>query len=131
MAAGMRRPAALAAELAETLHGLLQLLVNTVSFMRVGAFALAHAGLSAAVFMLAQIPESAAARVLVWVAGNGLVIGLEGLVVSVQTTRLILFEFFRRFLHGGGRPFRPLTLPPELALHSDPAGFQSPNGVSA
>ena len=47
-------------------------------------------------------------------AGNLLVILLEGLVVSVQTTRLVLFEFFMRFLHGEGRPFRPLPPPPEI-----------------
>jgi len=45
-----------------------------------------------------------------------LIIGLEGLVVSIQTTRLVLFEFFIRFLHAEGRPFRPLapltTTPP-------------------
>ena len=38
-------------------------------------------------------------------------IALEGLVVSIQTTRLVMFEFFRRFLVGGGRSFRPLRLP--------------------
>jgi V/A-type H+-transporting ATPase subunit I len=125
--AGTRKPAALAARLMEVLHALVQLLVNTVSFMRVGAFALAHAGLSSAVGLLAQVPEGDFSRALVWLLGNALVIGLEGLVVSVQTTRLMLFEFFRRFLHGGGRPFRPLTLPPEL-VHSQ---TESTEGVSA
>ena len=39
------------------------------------------------------------------------IVALEGLVVGIQTTRLILFEFFIRFLSAGGRPFEPL-LPP-------------------
>lgn len=94
-----------AGELAESL---LQLAVNTVSFVRVGAFALAHAGLSSAVVGLSQAPTSAAAGAVVLVFGNVLVIGLEGLVVGIQTTRLVLFEFFVRFLRAGGRPFRPL-----------------------
>jgi len=47
---------------------------------------------------------------LIIVLGNALVVGLEGLIVSVQTTRLVLFEFFDRFLHASGRPFRPLQL---------------------
>jgi V/A-type H+-transporting ATPase subunit I len=33
-------------------------------------------------------------------------------VVSIQTTRLVLFEFFVRFLTAQGRPFVPLTPPP-------------------
>jgi len=88
----------------------LRLLVNTVSFARIGAFALAHAGLSAAIIAMAQ----ASGRVAYWivlVAGNVLVIVLEGLVVSIQTTRLLLFEFFIRFLTGAGREFKPLPPP--------------------
>jgi len=95
-------------ELAET--GL-QLVVNTVSFARVGAFALAHAGLSAAVV---GVGEAAGSTVGFWVAlafGNLLILALEGLVVGIQTTRLVLFEFFIRFLRGEGRPFRPLPPP--------------------
>jgi V/A-type H+-transporting ATPase subunit I len=46
------------------------------------------------------------------VLGNALIIALEGLVVSIQTTRLVLFEFFNRFLRGTGRVFRPLPPPP-------------------
>ena len=92
----------------------LQLLVNTISFARVGAFALAHASLSAAISVMAD-----SAPVWAWlpimILGNLLVIALEGLVVSIQTTRLVLFEFFNRFLHGEGRVFRPLPAPPGAA----------------
>jgi len=93
----------------------IRLLVNTVSFARVGAFALAHAGLSSAIVALANSTDSFVGSVLIILAGNALVIFLEGLVVSIQTTRLVLFEFFMRFFHGTGRPFRPLALPPEVA----------------
>jgi V/A-type H+-transporting ATPase subunit I len=90
-----------------------QILVNTVSFARVGAFALAHAALSAAVVTMAEaVPWWAA--VLILILGNALIIALEGLVVSIQTTRLVLFEFFNRFLRGSGRVFRPLPAPPAL-----------------
>ena len=47
----------------------------------------------------------------VLVIGNAAIIALEGLVVGIQTTRLILFEFFIRFLAGQGRPFEPLPPP--------------------
>jgi len=36
---------------------------------------------------------------------------LEGLLVFVQTTRLVLFEFFIRFLRAEGRLFRPVSGP--------------------
>lgn len=101
--------------LAPLIEDLFQLLINTLSFVRVGAFALAHVGLSLAVLALTEIPESAPARWAILVFGNLVVIGLEGLVVSIQTTRLVLFEFFRRFLQAGGRPFRPLIPPPSAA----------------
>ena len=36
-------------------------------------------------------------------------------MVSIQTTRLVLFEFFTRFLAAPGRVFRPLPAPPFVA----------------
>jgi V/A-type H+-transporting ATPase subunit I len=96
---------------AESLETLLQLVINTISFTRLGAFALAHAGLGMAVVILGSMPETSLFKWTVLIAGNVLVIALEGLVVSIQTTRLVMFEFFRRFLIGRGRPFRPLRGP--------------------
>lgn len=98
--------------LAELVEKLMQLLVNTISFARVGAFALAHAGLSAAVVGLAHA-AGGFSFVPIAIAGNVLILGMEGLVVGIQTTRLVLFEFFIRFLQGGGRPLKPLTPPCE------------------
>jgi V/A-type H+-transporting ATPase subunit I len=94
----------------------LRLLVNTVSFARVGAFALAHAGLSVAIVEIA----TATGPTGYWVVlalGNVLVIALEGLIVGIQTTRLMLFEFFVRFLAARGREFNPLP-PPQIAKTS-------------
>jgi V/A-type H+-transporting ATPase subunit I len=91
----------------------MQLLVNTLSFARVGAFALAHASLSEAVVSMADAAPLLAGA-LILVLGNLLIIVLEGLVVSIQTTRLVLFEFFNRFLRGTGRVFRPLPMPPAV-----------------
>ena len=98
----------------EAVERMLQLGVNTVSFVRVGAFALAHAGLSTAVVGIAEAAGAAYWPVLV--IGNAAIIALEGLVVGIQTTRLILFEFFIRFLTARGRPFEPLPLPPAEPL---------------
>ena len=101
--------------LGELLEGGVRLLVNTVSFARVGAFALAHAGLSSALVALSDNASSVLGSILIILLGNAVVIILEGLVVSIQTTRLVLFEFFVRFFHGMGRPFRPLVPPPNVA----------------
>ena len=95
---------------AQFVEHLLQLIVNTISFARVGAFALAHAGLSAAVVALADA-AGPGGYLLVLVLGNLLILALEGLVVGIQTTRLMMFEFFVRFLTGTGRTFRPLPPP--------------------
>lgn len=97
--------------LGELLESMLQIAVNTVSFVRVGAFALAHAGLSAAVIGMAAATGGGIGWLLVMILGNALVIALEGLIVSIQTTRLLLFEFFIRFLTAEGRQLRPLTGP--------------------
>ena len=98
------------AGIAQFVEHLLQLVVNTVSFARVGAFALAHAGLSAAVVALADAAGGAGYWVVL-VIGNLLIVALEGLVVGIQTTRLVMFEFFVRFMKGTGSAFRPLPPP--------------------
>jgi len=99
------------AALGSLVEQLMQLLINSISFVRVGAFALAHAGLSLAFTIMAESTASLVAGLLIMLLGNVIVILLEGLVVTIQTTRLVLFEFFIRFLRGSGRTFRPLLMP--------------------
>ncbi len=107
-----RRAAAGLAAIGELIEKTLQLLINTLSFARVGAFALAHAGLSSAIVALMDAADSSVAKALILLLGNAIVIVLEAMVVSIQTTRLVLFEFFTRFMQGRGRAFRPLPAPP-------------------
>ncbi|OHC74516.1 MAG: hypothetical protein A3G18_11105 [Rhodospirillales bacterium RIFCSPLOWO2_12_FULL_58_28] len=97
--------------LGEAAETLFQLAVNTLSFLRVGAFAIAHAGLSAAVLALADAAGPGAGFWTVLVLGNIFIIVLEGVVTGIQTTRLLLFEFFIRFFRADGRPFRALSPP--------------------
>ncbi len=110
-----QRPAAALPAIAEFVERMLQLLINTLSFARVGAFALAHAGLSSALAALIGAADSLWLQGAVLVLGNALILVLEAMVVSIQTTRLVLFEFFTRFLTAAGRPFRPLPPPPSLS----------------
>lgn len=93
------------------LESTLQLFINTLSFLRVGAFALAHCALSLMVLQLTQALESPIAQVSVFVLGQVLIILVEGLMVTIQTTRLIMFEFFIRFLRFEGRIYKPLSGP--------------------
>jgi len=104
-------PAGAVLALLKLLEDGMQLAINMLSFIRLGAFTLAHGGLSTAVMVLTAIPDNIVLQFLIFVLGNILIIALEGLVVSIQTTRLIMFEFFRRFMQGSGRPFKPLSKP--------------------
>ena len=101
--------------LGRLLENVFQLGLNTLSFLRVGVFTLAHAAISSAVLMVAESTPNRTGFWIVFVLSNLMAITLEALVVFVQTTRLVFFEFFIRFLHAGGRTFKPL-LPPQ-GLH--------------
>lgn len=105
---------ALAASLGRLLYSVFELMLNTLSFARVGAFALAHAALSHTIMTLAASMETPLTWGLVVILGNVFTVVLEGLVVFVQTTRLVLFEFFVHFLRAEGRLFRPVAGPDSL-----------------
>ena len=90
----------------------LSYLSNTMSFLRVGAFTMVHAGMMIVVFTLIELVGgvSSVGGILVLVLGNLFVIALEGLLVSIQTLRLEFYEMFSRFYSGAGRPFEPVVL---------------------
>ncbi|MDO5549654.1 MAG: V-type ATPase 116kDa subunit family protein, partial [Lachnospiraceae bacterium] len=79
---------------------------NTLSFVRVGAFAVSHAAMMEVVLMLAGY-ESGSTNWIVVVLGNLFVCGMEGLIVGIQVLRLEYYELFSRFYKGTGRPFKP------------------------
>jgi len=83
---------------------------NTFSFVRIGAFALAHGGLSLAVVEMARLGGGGVTSAIILVGGNLLIIVLEGMVVTIQTLRLEYYEFFSKFYSGSGRPFTALSL---------------------
>lgn len=80
-------------------------LSNTLSFVRLGAFAVAHEGLSAMVLDYGLAPGGWGVLLI----GTLLIVGFEGLIVGIQALRLQYYEFFGRFFQGRGRPFRPLA----------------------
>ncbi len=95
----------------ELFEKLISFLSNSLSYVRVGAFAVAHAGLSSAIFILATLvgPDKGVGYWIVVVIGNLFIVGFEGLIVGIQTMRLEYYEFFSKFFIGGGMPYVPLT----------------------
>ena len=84
-------------------------LSNTVSFVRVGAFALSHAVLDFLIYTLTQLcgGEGSIAGIIILVVGNAVIIVLEGMVVAIQVIRLQYYEFFSKFFHETGKEFKP------------------------
>jgi V/A-type H+-transporting ATPase subunit I len=100
--------------LVEVVDALFSFFANTISFVRVAAFAAVHAGVFIAMFALADtlagVRFGAPLSAIALVAGNAVMILLEGLTVSVQVLRLEYYEFFGKFFRGGGELYRPLML---------------------
>lgn len=95
----------------ELFEKLISLFSNSMSYVRVGAFAVAHAGLSGAIFVLGDMVggNGGLGYWIVVVLGNIFIVGFEGLIVGIQTMRLHYYEFFSKFFTGGGAPYEPLT----------------------
>jgi V/A-type H+-transporting ATPase subunit I len=87
-------------------------LSNSLSFLRVGAFALSHGVLSLIVFMVGEMigkraPAGILWQALVLIVGNAVILVLEGMIVAIQVVRLQYYEFLSKFLTETGRPFEP------------------------
>jgi V/A-type H+-transporting ATPase subunit I len=96
----------------ELFEAVISFLSNSLSYVRVGAFAIAHVVLSSVVFLLAQLvsPGHGAGYWIVVAIGTVFIVGYEGLIVGIQAMRLSYYEFFSKFFTGGGMRFEPLTL---------------------
>ena len=90
----------------EMFEVLLSYFSNTLSFVRIGAFAVSHAAMMEVVLMLAGF-ESGHLNWIVVILGNLFVSGMEGLIVGIQVLRLEYYEMFSRFYKGTGRKFEP------------------------
>ena len=88
-------------------------LANTMSFVRVGAFALSHAALCLVIFSVMDVvkdmPGGTALSIIVLIVGNAFVIAFEGLIVTIQSIRLEYYEFFSKFFRGGGKLYKPFV----------------------
>ena len=93
----------------EMFEVMLSFLSNTLSFLRVGAYAISHASMMTVVYSLAQTAEGEH-NIVVLIIGNLIVTGIEGLLVGIQVLRLEFYEMFGRFYNGGGRRYEPLKV---------------------
>jgi V/A-type H+-transporting ATPase subunit I len=104
----------------ELFETVISFMSNSLSYVRMGAFAVAHGGLSAVVFILAGLlsPSHGPAYWLVGALGNLVIVGFEGLIVGIQTMRVEYYEYFSKFFTGGGVNYRPLILSHEKRVTS-------------
>jgi V/A-type H+-transporting ATPase subunit I len=96
-------------ELLETLSSYIS---NSVSFLRVGAFALSHTVLSFITFTMADLVAGGSSfgplfSLIIIIFGNAIIIVLEGMIVAIQVTRLQYYEFFSKFFTETGVRFAP------------------------
>ncbi len=93
----------------EVFETLLSYVSNTVSFLRVGAFAISHAGMMMVVYLLAGGADGGYS-IPTLIFGNLFVTALETMLVCIQVLRLEYYEMFGRFYEGGGKKFSPKTI---------------------
>lgn len=91
----------------EVFEVLLSYFSNTLSFIRIGAFAISHAAMMEVVLILAGAESGGSLNWIVVILGNLTVCFLEGLIVGIQVLRLEYYEMFSRFYKGTGREFTP------------------------
>lgn len=96
----------------EVFDTLILFLSNTISYSRIFALALVHAGLFLALFavaeMLIEIPfVGIAVYLLVIVLGTIIIMALESLIVFLHSLRLHYYEWFSKFFKATGVKYQP------------------------
>ena len=94
----------------EFIETFLSLLTNSISYVRLAAFAIAHGALGLSALILASVIGVIPSYMLM----NILVILIEGLAILIQSMRLTYYEFFTKFYSGSGTPYKPFSLPPSF-----------------
>ncbi len=88
-------------------------LANTLSYIRIAAFDLSHAGLMMATYSLTKElggSENIFISLPSDIMANAFVILLEGLISAIQCMRLEYYEFFSKFFAGEGVEYKPLKI---------------------
>ena len=90
---------------------LISFLSNAISYVRLAAFALMHGALFLAFWVMALMvlpsPGGGVWAIIIFLLGQLILVGLEGLVVFIQDLRLVYYEFFTKFFEASGKDFHP------------------------
>ncbi|HEV2137825.1 MAG TPA: V-type ATPase 116kDa subunit family protein [Nitrososphaerales archaeon] len=97
----------LADGVAEVLIRPAELLIHTVSYIRLGILLVVGSVLGE---LLSGLFRLGPAGIILAVFGNLGVIGIEAFIVYIQDLRLNVYEWFSKFYSGTGKPFRPIEL---------------------
>jgi len=91
----------------EFIETFLSFLTNSISYVRLAAFAIAHSALGLSAIILA----STIGDIPSYIAMNMLALTIEALGVLIQCMRLTYYEFFTKFYSDSGVAYRPFSLP--------------------
>ena len=91
----------------EFIETFLSFLTNSISYVRLAAFAIAHSALGLSAIILTSTVGAVPSFLLM----NLLALTIEALGVLIQSMRLTYYEFFTKFYSDGGLPYRPFRLP--------------------
>lgn len=94
----------------ETFEVYLAYFSNTLSFVRVGAFALNHVGMFSVFIILADMIGGLGGKISMYLLGNIVLLSLEAMIVVIQGMRLVYYEIFSKFFNGDGIEFKAITL---------------------
>ena len=88
----------------ELLEMLIAYPANSLSYIRLAAFAIAHEAFG----LLAESLASSIGLIPSLILANLLVLVIEGFAVGIQALRLVYYEFSTKFLRGGGTIYKPM-----------------------
>jgi V/A-type H+-transporting ATPase subunit I len=91
----------------EFIETFLSYLTNSISYVRLAAFAIAHSALGLSALILAALIGYWPGFIFM----NFLALTIEALGVFIQCMRLTYYEFFTKFYSGTGSAYRPFSLP--------------------
>ncbi len=90
----------------EFIEVFLSYITNSISYVRLAAFAIAHGVLANFAHILGESIGFVPSLIIV----NIMVILIEGFASGIQSIRLIYYEFSTKFFRGGGIRFKPIKL---------------------
>lgn len=110
----------------ETMETLTAFLGGTVSFVRIGVMALSHACLCMVTYEIAgvlkEMPLGGLWAFLTVVAGNVVIILLEGMIAMIQAVRLEYYELFSKYFSGDGVVYTPFQISEVPTENTQPEG---------